>query len=541
MITPTNETLEDSLANLAGLHADDFRGVFKVQEAWARLIQSDPAVLEHLYARYLAILRQWLAQGYSATDRVEAYKFVLAFSSSRYLSMRRTEAWQLLREAHAEHIELIRQALVRPDELISARHTRTNTGHWGDIVESMLEMYCWHLPYGEQDAVVAEAAQLVPALYRTFPMQQGFMLPGLLMQHPHAVREAAGLLRFYALDRGNLQEGPMPSIALDLLGHYADKRDPAHVQAGAILAGALDDSAQWPDAVAGAFVERIILYPLGIETYTVEQAAAKLRASIENQRRILAEDRYEASMGISAQSARERDEQYLKDYEAELALIEGDFAQWNTRRRRKAVQRVAVSSLTRKALKAAAAKLPVGHRPTVQGLLDEAADYAARPKRFPMPKAADNRFKDFGLKLLVIEELMYRQKVLEPCFDIHEFAQEYEKREISVEADGYAIIPEAERYFRNLAVPDNLLAQVERLHQSSGLDGGPSFLDHLFPFWDPGVGDEPISVTVKAADDLALLPNLKRISGLENSRPGPKLLKALAARGIELLDEEGAE
>ena len=77
-----------------------------------------------------------------------------------------------------------------------------------------------------------------------------------------------------------------------------------------------------------------------------------------------------------------------------------------------------------------------------------------------MPRPAENGFKDFGLKLLVIEELMYRQKVLQPRFDIHEFAREYETREISVESDGYAVIPEAERYFHNLGISDELLSRV---------------------------------------------------------------------------------
>jgi hypothetical protein len=35
----------------------------------------------------------------------------------------------------------------------------------------------------------------------------------------------------------------------------------------------------------------------------------------------------------------------------------------------------------------------------------------------------------------------------------------------------------------------------------------------------------------KAIEDLALLPNLHTISGLEDSKPGKALLKALGARG----------
>lgn len=133
---------------------------------------------------------------------------------------------------------------------------------------------------------------------------------------------------------------------------------------------------------------------------------------------------------------------------------------------------------------------------------------------------------------------MYQQKVRTPQFDIHLFAKEYEKREISVEIDGYEIIPEVETYFKNLPISDELLAKVETLHQSSGLDGGPEFIYHLYPFWDPGSGDEAIPVSNKAITDLELLPNLKSISGLENSKPSPKLLKALAVRDIKVSTEE---
>ena len=63
----------------------------------------------------------------------------------------------------------------------------------------------------------------------------------------------------------------------------------------------------------------------------------------------------------------------------------------------------------------------------------------------------------------------------------------------------------------------------------------------------PGIGVWTAEIYLKfalgraaviAAGDLALLPNLKRITGLENGNPGPKLLKALAARGIVLLPED---
>ena len=141
-------------------------------------------------------------------------------------------------------------------------------------------------------------------------------------------------------------------------------------------------------------------------------------------------------------------------------------------------------------------------------------------------------FRDFNFKLLVIEELMYRQEILLPKFDLDLFAKEYIKREIDREEDGYECIAEVKKYFKNVEIPMTLLEKVTQLYQDSGLGGGAVFLEHMHPFWDPGMGDEVPKVTNKVIDDLALLPNLTKIIGLENSEPSKKLLNALAERNI---------
>ena len=538
-------SFESSLARLATIETDDFHGFNDLRGLWASMIDEDPALLARMYEFYLDKVRMLLdaAPSRAAPDRLDAYRFVIAFSSSKYLNARgaRPEALRLLIAHHEEHLALIEQALTRPDERIAEKHMRLQKGRWGDIPGAMLELYSWHGGYDpDSQRIQAEAARLIPAYCRAFPDQDNFILARLLMSHPEATAEAASLIRFHLLERGKLDEGIVPSLALNMLGHYARKDDKVHKDSPLILAGALEDCAAWPPDRIEDFIEHLVRHPLGIETFTHDKAIARQRGTVENYKRIIAEDRYKSYMGISAQSQKERDQESLRAAKAELALIVSDFGAWNARRRRRAVQRIAVSAATRKALQAVAKTLPAAYRQPVRDLLDEASAYASRPKRLPMPRPAENRFKDFGLKLLVIEELMYRRKALEPRFDIHEFAREYEKREISVESDGYAVIPEAERYFRNLGISDELLARVETLHQSSGLDGGPGFINHLFPFWDTGAGDEPIAVTAKAVADLALLPNLKRISGLENSKPGPKLLKALAELGVELAMEEEA-
>ncbi|MCD1625929.1 hypothetical protein K7H22_08005 [Seohaeicola saemankumensis] len=108
-----------------------------------------------------------------------------------------------------------------------------------------------------------------------------------------------------------------------------------------------------------------------------------------------------------------------------------------------------------------------------------------------------NLLWDSGLKLLVIEGVMYRRSLLGPRFDRHAFA---------------ACIIGAGR----------VIGPVQRC-----LDGGLADMQHLHRFWDSGAGDMPTNITAKAIDDLALLPALKRITGFEISAPGAKLRAAL--------------
>jgi hypothetical protein len=533
----TKISLDDSLSKLFSLAGDDYDGMKDVWTIWETKIDADGNVLGQLYDRYFATLRELLddpaKESGSRNDLsdVQAHRFITTFVSSNYLGSERKQAWRLLQERHAEHVPLIMKALARPNYEITSCHLRTDTGYWGDIVGAMLEIYGWHKPYDVQDdPLLTDMVSFIPEFYRAFPEQDNFILVNRLQLHPDALAQFVSLIRFHVLDRGDGDEGPMKSLAGNMMGFYADKKDFAHANSAKIFAGVLKDAEDWPAEAVRSLIEKFVLTPLAINPYTQAQASERMRENIKVQQRLLAK--------ASDERQKQRGKEYLAEYEAELAAIEGDFGGWNTRRRSKAIQRIAVSSSTRKAIATVVQKVPAVNRAILKSLLDEADTYANRPKRFPMPKPSDNRFKDFGLKLLVIEELMYRQQVLQPVFDIHVFASEYEKREVSVETEGYDVIPEAAQYFRNLAISDDLLARVEALHQSSGLDGGPKYIDHFFPFWDPGVGDGPVKVTNRAADDLVLLPNLRRMTGLENSKPGRALLKALNDRGIELLNED---
>ncbi|MGD7704853.1 DUF6892 domain-containing protein [Microlunatus sp. Y2014] len=485
----TTTAVDATLARFTTIGPADHKARTDVVTDWKQLVGDDPDALRVLYEHYFATVHRLLGHTDAAggLDGVAGHVFVCTFASGRYLDRARPLAWQLLMAGDAEHRAMLAEAMARPDEVVTEQHLRTESGRWGDIPTSMLELYYWHAPFGaETDAVQADITHLLPDLFSTFPEQDSRVLVGLLGEHPDLVEVAARIIGHHLqLDQAR-GEGLLKVLALDMLGRHARRSDPLHRHATDILASVLDGIDAWPDETVTRFVRRFVDYPLG----------------------------------LLPKASDDTDEVADK--------------------RRRAVQQVAVSAANRKALTLINKRLPKAHREPVTALLNEAADHRNRPKVFPIAGPKENRFADLGLKLLVIEELMYRQGVLEPKFDVREFAREYDKREISVEDDGYKPIPEVQRYFKHLPIADDLLAKVERLHQSSGLDGGAEFMRQLHPFWDPGMGDEAIKVTNKAAQDLALLPNLTLISGLENSRPSKKLLTALADHGIKLVDEESA-
>ncbi len=113
------------------------------------------------------------------------------------------------------------------------------------------------------------------------------------------------------------------------------------------------------------------------------------------------------------------------------------------------------------------------------------------------------KFKDFNFKLAVIQELMYNQGLLEPKFEIYEFARNYTGRKIDIDHEGYAIIPEAKAYFEKIELSEEQLSKVTSLYQ----DGGNDVYMNLYPFWD---GEDNI-FNIKSTEDIKLLPNLTSV------------------------------
>lgn len=133
-------------------------------------------------------------------------------------------------------------------------------------------------------------------------------------------------------------------------------------------------------------------------------------------------------------------------------------------------------------------------------------------------------FIDRNFRLLVLETLMYFDKVIQPSFDIREFAKNYPHREIDVNSEGYDIIPEALDYLLSIPIKKEWLDGVTELCQ----DGGSDMWLNIIPYWSGETNDFDIATAV----DAKLLPNLKNIVLFYNE-DNPDLLYEFIRLGVD--------
>lgn len=130
-------------------------------------------------------------------------------------------------------------------------------------------------------------------------------------------------------------------------------------------------------------------------------------------------------------------------------------------------------------------------------------------------------FADFNFKLAIIEELMYSKELLQPKFDVFEFVELYDKREIDTDSEGYEPIPEIIDYFKKLEIGKELAEQVTEIYQ----DGGNEIYMNITPYWD----GEDDGFNIGNYKDLRHFPNLKKMTLFEND---PKVYENLKSKGI---------
>jgi hypothetical protein len=115
-----------------------------------------------------------------------------------------------------------------------------------------------------------------------------------------------------------------------------------------------------------------------------------------------------------------------------------------------------------------------------------------------------------GLKLMVMEDLMYQKGLLKPVFDLEEFAAQYAGRRIDPLEEPIGVVKEALDWFARYPIPQELGAQVTDLD----VDMGNDIYVQLIAQYEAADQEEiaaPLLVKDITAQDLTQLPNLSEI------------------------------
>lgn len=137
------------------------------------------------------------------------------------------------------------------------------------------------------------------------------------------------------------------------------------------------------------------------------------------------------------------------------------------------------------------------------------------------------QFDNFNFKLAIIQELMYDINVLQPEFDIYEFAKEYKGEEIDTESE--TVIEPALEYFKNLQIPKSLAKEVGSFY----MDGGNEVYMNIIPQWDGEDGYFDLNDVSLA--ELRQFPNLTEATILTDDFDKIKKIFDAAGINVELL------
>lgn len=132
-------------------------------------------------------------------------------------------------------------------------------------------------------------------------------------------------------------------------------------------------------------------------------------------------------------------------------------------------------------------------------------------------------FMDFNFKLAIIEELMYNKELIQPKFDVYEFAEIKKINGFSATEGGYEPIPEVVEYFKALEIDKKFAEQVTEIYQ----DGGNEIYMNITPQWD---GEDDV-FNIQSFEDIKHFPNLKKMTLFETDT---KVIEELKSKGIEI-------
>ena len=136
-------------------------------------------------------------------------------------------------------------------------------------------------------------------------------------------------------------------------------------------------------------------------------------------------------------------------------------------------------------------------------------------------------FDNLNFKLAIVQTLMYDLKLLEPSFDIYDFADQYSEEEIDTES--MEVIRPALEYFEALSIPKKYAEEVKEIY----MDGGNEIYMNIIPQWDGE--DETFDLNELSLSELQQFPNLKEATILSSNFDSVKEIFDAAGIEVELL------
>lgn len=413
-----------------------------------------------------------------------------------------------------EFKNLLQTTLEIQDFMVIEKANFISQGNVGDIAATTFNIYNRCIAnYTLVPELMGKLSQYVKPFVQKFPNNSDYTILNALENHSNPIKATAEIL-LILIDK-KADDSLLEHILNDLVSPF--RRDDFYYQSSfEIIAQLMQDWQSISDEKKNWFIEKLLADGLYINLKSQDDQLADASKLLDK----LLQYPEKYKLGIDG---RKKD---LQELEINFEKIQQN--NW-----KKAYKKVAVSSKVRKVL-----ELVVKHDKNlpniayIQQLLQNALEFKDTPKLYNLNQKPSVVFSDLHFKLWIIEDLMYKQNLLVPKFKLEMLAEEYIAREINREDDGYEVIPEVKKYFKNLDIPKELLLKVETIEISYLSE----VYDHLWPFCDAGCGDELLAVSNKMINDLALVPKLKKIVGLEELHPPKKLLKELEEKGIELVE-----
>lgn len=142
-----------------------------------------------------------------------------------------------------------------------------------------------------------------------------------------------------------------------------------------------------------------------------------------------------------------------------------------------------------------------------------------------IPEEECLNFDTFNFKLVIIDELMYKQEVLKPYFDIYDYMA-FKKAHWNLETSSN--VRAAISYFKQLPIPVSLADHVTDIN----MDGSDEIYMNIAPEWDGR--DDRFDFYKLTEKELKQFKNLKRMLVFGNSNNIIGLKKICEPLGIEV-------